>query len=160
MGADRLALVDDLRPGLLRSPQGLVLSPDGRRLYVSDYGYGIAEVHLTTGAVVRLESDAGTMLDGIDGLYPWRGGLIAIQNGTSPRRILWLRLSADGERIAGVRVLESNHPDWGEPTLGFVRRNDFLYVADAQWERYGEGGALQGDAPLRPTTIRLLRPAN
>ena len=147
-------------PGRLRSPQGLVPSADGQRLYVSDYGYGLAEVHLADGTVARLESDANTMLDGIDGLYPWRGGLIAIQNGTSPRRILWLRLSADGERIAGVRVLESNHPDWGEPTLGFVRRNDFLYVADAQWERYGEGGALQGDAPLRPTTIRLLRPAN
>ena len=145
-------------PGRLRSPQGLVPSADGQRLYVSDYGYGLASVHLADGTVARLESDANTMLDGIDGLYPWRGGLIAIQNGTSPRRILWLRLSADGARVAGVRVLESNHPDWGEPTLGFVRRGDFLYVADAQWERYGEGGAVQGDAPLRPTAIRLLRP--
>ncbi len=147
-------------PGRLRSPQGLVPSADGQRLYVSDYGYGLAAVHLSDGTVTRLRSDANTMLDGIDGLYPWRGGLIAIQNGTSPRRILWLSLGADGERIAGVRVLESNHPDWGEPTLGFVRRNDFLYVADAQWERYGEGGALQGDGPLRATTVRLLRPPN
>jgi hypothetical protein len=100
------------------------------------------------------------MLDGIDGLYPWRGGLIAVQNGTNPRRILWLTLSPDGDRIAGVRVLESNHPDWGEPTLGTVRRNDFLYVADAQWERYGEGGAVQGAWPVRATAIRLLRPPN
>jgi hypothetical protein len=149
-----------VQPGLLRSPQGLVPSADGRRLYVSDYGYGIAEVHMATGAVVRLESDAGTMLDGIDGLYPWRGGLIAIQNGTNPRRILWLTLSPDGERIAGVRVLESNHPDWLEPTLGVPRQRDFLYVADAQWERYGEGGAVKGAAPVRATTIRLLRPPN
>ena len=154
------ALTVFVPPGLLRSPQGLVPAADGRRLYVSDYGYGLAEVHLATGAVVRLESDANTMLDGIDGLYPWRGGLIAIQNGTSPRRILWLTLSPDGERIAGVRVLESNHPDWGEPTLGFARRGDFLYVADAQWERYGEGGAVQGAEPVRATTIRLLRPPN
>jgi hypothetical protein len=147
-------------PGRLRSPQGLVPSADGRLLYVADYGYGLAEVHLSDGSVARLESDANTMLDGIDGLYPWRGGLLAIQNGTSPRRILWLSLSPDGERISGVRVLESNHPDWGEPTLGFVRRGDFLYVADAQWERYGPGGALQGAEPLRATTIRLLRPPN
>lgn len=147
-------------PGRLRSPQGLVPSADGRRLYVADYGYGLAEVHLTDGSVARLESDANTMLDGIDGLYPWRGGLLAIQNGTSPRRILWLSLSADGERISAARVLESNHADWGEPTLGFVRRNDFLYVADAQWERYGEGGAVQGAWPVRATAIRLLRPPN
>lgn len=147
-------------PGRLRSPQGLVPATDGRRLYVSDYGYGLAGVDLRDGSVARLESDAGTMLDGIDGLYPWRGGLIAIQNGTSPRRILWLGLSPDGGRIASVRVLESNHADWGEPTLGFVRRGDFLYVADAQWERYGEGGAVQGEWPVRATAIRLLRPPN
>jgi hypothetical protein len=140
-------------PGRLRSPQGLVPSADGRRLYVADYGYGLAEVRLSDASVARLESDANTMLDGIDGLYPWRGGLLAIQNGTNPRRILWLSLSPDGARISGVRVLESNHPDWGEP-------NDFLYVADAQWERYGEGGAVQGDGPVRATTIRLLRPPN
>lgn len=145
-------------PGRLRSPQGLVPSADGRRLYVSDYGYGLAEVHLADGAVSRLESDAGTMLDGIDGLYPWRGGLIAIQNGTSPRRILFLKLSADGDRIASVRVLESGNPAWGEPTLGAVRSRDFLYVADAQWERYGEGGALQGEEAPHATPIRLLRP--
>lgn len=145
-------------PGRLTSPQGLVPAADGRRLYVSDYGYGLAVVSLADGSVARLESDAGTMLDGIDGLYPWRGGLIALQNGTSPNRILFLTLSADGDRIAAVRVLESNHRDWGEPTLGAVRRNDFLYVADAQWDRYGEGGAVQGAWPVRATTIRLLRP--
>jgi hypothetical protein len=145
-------------PGRLRSPQGLVPSADGRRLYVSDYGYGLAEVTLADGNVSRLESDANTMLDGIDGLYPWRGGLIAIQNGTSPVRILFLELSPDGNRIASVRVLETGNPDWGEPTLGAVRPRDFLYVADAQWERYGEGGAVQGEGPARATPVRLLRP--
>jgi glucose/arabinose dehydrogenase len=157
-GANDTTLAILVPPGRLRSPQGLVPAPDGRRLYVSDYGYGLAVVDLTDGSVARLESDANTMLDGIDGLYPWRGGLIAIQNGTNPRRILYLTLSSDGGRISSVRALESNHADWGEPTLGTVRRNDFLYVADAQWDRYGEAGAVQGTWPVRATTIRLLRP--
>lgn len=146
--------------GRLRSPQGLVPAADGRRLYVSDYGYGLAMVSLADGAVTRLESDAGTMLDGIDGLVGFRGGLIAIQNGTSPRRILFLTLSRDGNRIASARVLESSNPDWGEPTLGALHGGDFLYVADAQWERYGPAGALQGEGAQRPTPIRLLRPSN
>ena len=158
-GATDTALTIFVPPGRLRSPQGLVPSADGRRLYVSDYGYGLAEVRLADGAVSRLESDANTMLDGIDGLYPWRGGLIAIQNGTSPRRILYLALSADGDRIVSVRVLESGNPEWGEPTLGAVRPRDFLYVADAQWERYGEHGALQGEGAPRATPVRLLRPS-
>lgn len=144
--------------GRLRSPQGLVPAADGRRLYVSDYGYGLAAVSLADGEVSRLESDAGTMLDGIDGLVGYRGGLIAIQNGTSPRRILILILSRDGSRIAAARTLESNNPDWSEPTLGAVRGGDFLYVADAQWDRYGAGGAAQREGTQRPTAIRLLRP--
>ena len=145
-------------PGRLRSPQGLVPSADGRRLYVSDYGYGLAEVRLADGNVARLESDANTMLDGIDGLYPWRGGLLAIQNGTSPRRILFLALSQNGGRVASVTVLESGNPEWGEPTLGAVRPRDFLYVADAQWERYGEHGTVQGEGAPRATPVRMLRP--
>lgn len=145
-------------PGRLRSPQGLVPAADGRRLYVSDYGRGLAIVNLADGSVTRLESDVATMLDGIDGLTAWRGGLIAIQNGTGPCRILLLTLSRDGRRIRRVRVLESNHEEWGEPTLGVVRGGQFLYVADAQWERYGAGGAPAGDGPPHATPIRFLRP--
>jgi hypothetical protein len=100
------------------------------------------------------------MLDGIDGLVPWRGGFLAIQNGTSPRRILQLALSDDGSRITAMRVLESSHPEWGEPTLGTVHGDGFLYVADAQWERYGTAGALAGEGPTRPTAIRELRLPN
>jgi hypothetical protein len=98
------------------------------------------------------------MLDGIDGLTAFRGDLIAIQNGTSPRRILFLRLDRSGSRITAVRVLESANPEWGEPTLGFARGDEFVYVADAQWERYGAAGAVQGEGPTRATAIRVLRP--
>lgn len=144
-------------PGRLRSPQGLVPTADGRRLYVSDYARGLAIVDLADGSVGRLESEVETMLDGIDGLHAFEGGLIAVQNGTNPRRILLLTLNRAGTRITAVRVLESNHPEWGEPTLGFVRGGEFVYVADAQWERYGAGGAAQGEEPARPTAIRVVR---
>jgi strictosidine synthase-like protein len=145
-------------PGRLRSPQGLVPAADGRRLYVSDYARGLAVVTLADGSVGRLESDVATMLDGIDGLHAFEGGLIAVQNGTNPRRILLITLNRAGTRIAAVRVLESNHAEWGEPTLGFVRGGEFVYVADSQWERYGPGGAPQGEGQPRATAIRLLRP--
>lgn len=146
--------------GRLHNPQGLVESLDGRSLFVSDYVQGLAMVNLADGALWKMlpGPQAGTMLDGIDGLFRFRNGLVAVQNGTGPRRILFL--TADGgEWIDYVRVLESNHPEWGEPTLGTVRgRREFLYVADAQWERYGPGGALVGEGPPRPTPIRMLRP--
>jgi hypothetical protein len=145
-------------PGRLASPQGLAPTANGRWLYISDYGRGIALLDQWNNILTRVGADAATMLDGIDGLAWFRGGLIAIQNGTRPHRILLLRLSADGHRIASVRVLESDHEEWGEPTLGAVRGNAFLYVADAQWERYGPGGGRRDAEPPRPTAIRLLRP--
>ncbi|HST35444.1 MAG TPA: hypothetical protein VLK25_02285 [Allosphingosinicella sp.] len=145
-------------PGHFASPQGLVVTNNGLRVYVSDYTRGLAMITTWDGRVTRVESDVDTMLDGIDGLTAWQGGLIAIQNGTNPRRILHLTLSGDGRRVARARVLESNNPDWGEPTLGFVRRDQFLYVADAQWERYGPAGAPADAEPPRPTAIRFLRP--
>ena len=55
-------------------------------------------------------------------------------------------------------MLESDNPDWGEPTLGFVRGDAFVYVADAQWERYGAGGAATGESEPRATALRFLRP--
>jgi hypothetical protein len=144
-------------PGVLRSPQGMVQSSDRRRLYVSDYSYGLAIVDTNDGSVTPLATDVPTMLDGIDGLLPWRGGLLAIQNGTNPRRIIHFTLSADGRRIAGARVVESGHPEWGEPTLGVLRGDNLIYVADAQWDRYGPGGAVTGEGPTRPTPIRIAR---
>ena len=143
-------------PGRFANPQGLVQSIDRRRLYVSDYIHGLAVVDLNSGEIARLASDVTTMLDGIDGLVRYGDGLIAVQNGTSPRRILYLELGDGGRRITRVETLESAHPDWGEPTLGVVRGNRFLYVADAQWERYGDGGAVTGEGPTRPTAIREL----
>ena len=144
-------------PGHFANPQGMVASTDRRRLYVADYLYGVAVVDTNDGSVSRLPSEVTTMLDGIDGLMPWRGGLLAIQNGTSPRRMLHLTLSRDGRRITAVRVIESAHPEWGEPTLGVVMGGSLLYVADAQWERYGAGGTVTAGGPTRPTAIRAAR---
>jgi sugar lactone lactonase YvrE len=151
------AALDILVPaGTMRSPQGLALSTDGRRLYVADYGYGLAAIDLATGRIARVAAREPAMLDGIDGLIADGGTLVAIQNGASPRRILRLHLAPDGLAIARVEVLERANPDWGEPTLGTIVGDHLLYVADGQWERYGAGGAVRGEAPLRPTAIRIL----
>ena len=152
------ALASLVPPGRLHSPQGLAVSRNGLWLYVSDYVQGLAMVNLADGALWNVHPEAGTMLDGIDGLHAFGDGLIAVQNGTSPRRILYLGFDTRGYRITYARVLESNHSEWGEPTLGVVRGRDFLYVADAQWERYGTAGAATDREPPRATTIRVLRP--
>ncbi len=97
------------------------------------------------------------MLDGIDALVGYNGDLIAIQNGVGPIRIVRLHLSQAGDRVEKLDVLERGNPAWGEPSLGVVVGNRLLYVADPQWDRYGDGGAATSDKPARPTPIRSLR---
>lgn len=150
------AALETLVPaGTMRSPQGLALSADGRRLYVADYSYGLAMIDPAGGRIVRVAA-RGEMLDGIDGLIADGEALIAIQNGVSPRRILRLELARGGTEIARVAVLERANPDWGEPTLGTLAGRHLVYVADGQWERFGAGGTVTGEAPIRPTAIRIL----
>jgi hypothetical protein len=149
------ALSPLVAPGTLRSPQGLAVSADGRRLYVSDYRYGLAIIDLVSGKVSRLGSDVAVALDGIDGLWRLDCELIVVQNGTSPMRIMALRLSDDGTRIIGHRVLEQAHPDWTEPLGGSIAAGALYYVANGQWDRFDKGVPRAGVAVL-PTVIRRL----
>lgn len=142
-------------PGTLRSPQGLAVSADGQRLYVSDYRYGLAVIELASGTVARLASDVPAALDGIDGLWRYGEELIAVQNGTSPMRIIALRLSDDGTRITGQRVLEQAHPEWTEPLGGSVAGEALYYVGTGQWDRFEKGLPKPGMPPI-PTQIRRL----
>lgn len=120
------------------SPQGLVVLPALHgappRLVVADYAMGLCHYDWRfVSDPVLLEAPEGTCLLGIDGLARHGDDLIAIQNGIGVYRVLRLRLDAKRERITEVEVLERNHPEHGEPTLGVVVGNDFYYVANAPW---------------------------
>jgi len=144
-----------VEPGTFRSPQGLAPSADGARLFVSDYRYGLAMIHLASGEVSRLASDVPAILDGIDGLWLHGEELIAVQNGTSPMRISALALSADGSRITGVRVLERAHPKWTEPLGGSIADGALVYVGTGHWRDYVAGELAEG-REAKPTEIRRL----
>lgn len=142
--------------GVFRSPQGMVAVPGKKLLIVSDYRYGLAALDTATGKVSRIASAKPAMLDGIDGLARWGNNLIAVQNGTSPKRILKLDMSGDWLSIEKVTVLESNHSGWTEPVGGTVDGSRLLYVGTGQWDAFGDGGVpVAGTAP-GPTGIRAL----
>lgn len=142
--------------GSIRSPQGMVPSRDGKALLVAGYGQGLARVDLSTGTLTWLAGKEPLMLDGIDGLVRGETGLIAIQNGTSPRRIVRIHLNVAETRVDHIEVLERASKDWGEPTLGTFAGPDFVYVADGQWEVWGEGGKPRDGQVPRATMIRAI----
>jgi sugar lactone lactonase YvrE len=141
---------------LLLSAQGLALDSAERTLFVADYARGLLRVDLASRQVQPLDAPDDVMALGIDGLYAVGPDLIGVQNGTTPHRVVRLRLDDDGHRITGLEVLERAHPDYAEPTLGVVVGRDYYYVAASQWERFRDDGTVDAPETLRPPVILRL----
>lgn len=155
-GAHRL---EPLVPaGIFVSPQTPAATPDGKCLFVPDYVRGVAKVLLATGSVSWLAHAPEIALNGIDGLYlVGETSLVAIQNGTTPPRIVRLTLGADGSRVERVEVLEQGTPGLGEPTHGVVVGEAFYFLANAGWNRFADDGSLAPDAPPDAPELMQLR---
>jgi hypothetical protein len=151
-GAEKLERL--VPAGTFVSPQTAALSVDQKLLYVPDYVAGIARVRLSDGNVEWLSSKSPVALDGIDGLYTRDNRLIAIQNGTSPERIVSLHLSAP-TKVDGCEVLEANWADLGDPTHGVVVGDDFYFIANSGWDRVDRNGTMTAGKPaeIRKRTI-------
>lgn len=142
---------------LLLSAQGLALAPDERTLYVADYARGILRVDLRSRAVSLLDAADTALVLGIDGLSRHGAELIGIQNGVTPHRLVRLTLDPSAHRVTRTTVLERAHPAHQEPTLGVVVGDVLYYIANSQWERYGEDGQVRDPAALEPTVVLRLR---
>jgi len=141
---------------LLLSAQGLAFTPDERRMYVADYSRGIVAIEMATRTATLLPAADTVLALGIDGLYYHKGALIGIQNGVEPHRVVRLELSGDGSRIRRSVALERAHPKYLEPTLGVLVDRDLYYVANSQWEQFGENGRVATPDSLRaPVVLRL-----
>jgi sugar lactone lactonase YvrE len=153
-GRDSLELF--LESPLLLAAQGLVFTPDERRLYVADYSRGIVVVDVAARRVELMPTADTVLALGIDGLYYREGALIGIQNGVDPHRVVRLELSRDGARIVRSVAVERAHPRYIEPTLGVLVDRDLYYVANSQWEQFGEDGRVANpDSLQRPVVLRL-----
>lgn len=149
----RNALEALIKPGIFKSPQGSAVSADGKRLYVSDYGFGLAVIDLTNRTVSRLGGTGPFMLDGIDGLRRSGNRLIALQNGTQPMRIIAVNLDPGGLSARSVSIILSAPVDQGEPAGGQIIGDRLLYVSNARWDLFGKRGVATGSVPRTSTRI-------
>ncbi|MEO7456825.1 MAG: hypothetical protein ABIY52_11230, partial [Gemmatimonadaceae bacterium] len=135
-GAD---VLDSIRSPLFNSAQGLAPTPDGRTLYIADYSHGLIRMDLATSQLHRVSDAPHSTTLGFDGIVWHKGSLIAIQNGIAPARVVRLYLAANGRAIERVEVIDQN-PLADEPTIGTIVRNEFVYVANSQWEKRDASG--------------------
>lgn len=137
----------------LVSLQGLAISGD--RLFFSDYVHGAFSIPLDGKAMVptKMVYPDGTSMKGIDGMYAIDDQLITIQNGVYPNRISAWTISSDKVSLSSMRFLDKANPLFGEPTLGYVDKGWFYYIANSQWNGYQKDGTILKDDQLEDIYI-------
>ena len=141
-------------PGVFRSPQGLGFGPGGR-LYVADYGVGLFRVE-KGGKVRQIPGPRDLPLLGIDGLLVRGRTMYATQNGIEPHRVVRLELDAAGERVVSGEILDSNDPEFAEPTLLALVGDDLYVVGKSQWGLFDEKTGAPDEAKLQePAVLRV-----
>ncbi|MGA2538495.1 MAG: hypothetical protein ABSF53_20975 [Terracidiphilus sp.] len=128
------------------SPQTPAMHPDGKHVYVPDYLRGIGVMEIATGQVRWLPMEGRFALNGIDGLYFSGGKLIAVQNGTSPERVVFFTLDITLTRIESEAVIERSTPSLGDPTHGVLLNGEFYYIANSGWDTIDERGDVKPGA--------------
>lgn len=136
------------------SPQGLVVSEDGRWLIFANYGTGLHRVVIETGAIQQVRVPEGVEARGLDGLALYGNRIIAIQNGTQTQRVLSLRLSPDWTAVTERTALFEG-PPLSEPTTGFISRDDFIFISRSQWTDFSQEGAPETATPAPAVVARI-----
>ncbi|MBL9210052.1 MAG: hypothetical protein JNL92_06265 [Opitutaceae bacterium] len=133
------------------SLQGLVL--EDRILLVADHANGLFTVAVDSGRINALATPPATTLVGLDGLVAIPGGVVAVQNGVEPQRVLQLTLTPGFAAIERVRVLAAGQPHLTD--LALITRVDELptLISGAGWE--GLEGARTKTPPIH--TVRLFQ---
>jgi sugar lactone lactonase YvrE len=149
------ATLERLDEGDFISPQTAAMHPDGKHIFVPDYLRGIGVLEIATRQVRWLSTGARFALNGIDGLYFDRGRLIAVQNGTSPERVVAFTLDASLTRIESETIIERSTDTLGDPTHGVVTNNDFNYIANSGWDIVDDHGNMRAGA--KPSAPRIMR---
>jgi hypothetical protein len=114
---------------------GIAVSGDGRMLYVSTFPEGLMVADLKTKEVRAVARPGDLCLATVDGLYFYRGALIAIQNALMSPRVVRLRLRKDLRGIEGFEVLERRNPLFDGVTTGVIVGNELYYMANIQDEK-------------------------
>lgn len=138
------------------SPQTPAYSRDRNVVFVPDYVRGIGVLDLATKRVRWIPMQNSYPLEGIDGMYFHHGELIAVQNGTSPVRVMTFRFDAGFTHVLSQTAIQNATPRI-DPNRGVLVGNDFYYIANAGWDSIDDAGGLKPGARRTPARIMRFR---
>ncbi len=144
-----------LPPGSVPEANGITVSADGRTLYIAGW-HDLFRVDLERQMLTPLVAPAGITTGNFDGIYWYRGGLVGIQNGVHPGRVVRFSLDPSGTAIRSAAILERYHPLHNGVTTGAIAGDLFYYLANTQSRSFGPDGVPIDSAALRPIAILQL----
>ena len=115
-----------LQDNRMTFPNGVVLTPDQRTLYVA-HVEGISAVDVETGSRKLLRAPDNASVNSIDGLLLHNGQLFGVQNSPYLNRIVGVALSPDRTSILRVWTLNSHTPAGLNQTTAAIA-GDHLYM--------------------------------
>ena len=134
---------------VLKSPQGMAVSADGKSLLVADYSLGLVKLDLANTTFAPLQIPDGINVKGVDGLARQPdGSFFASQNGLKKPRVLRLSLSPDWTRLLSLDVVAEDAAAVADPSLVTADQSGAYVVGVSQWSSFGNG----------PTPTRPLQP--
>lgn len=136
-------------------PNGIAVDDRGENLFVADYK-GITHIHLPTLKSELMRSKDSEWLDGIDGLYFYKGSLVAIQGVGGPEndRIVKMKLDGSHQVVSELQILQTFRSDFQLPTTGTIYNGNFYYIANSYVRNLNRDGSV-ADSPQPLQTIIL-----
>jgi WD40 repeat protein len=137
-------------------PNGIALDEANNTIYVADFK-GLQKIDIKTKKMTTVNSQNFTYMNGIDGLYFYKGSLIAIQDsGNNDDRVVRFYLDKKGEKLIRPEILQSFRSDFIIPTTGAILGNEFYYIANSQLRNLKPNGAYVDAEKLKaPIILRI-----
>ncbi len=110
-------------------PDGIAITPDGKRLYVAD-GFDISAIDVAERVRRPVSAPQGMKLAGVGGLYLYDHSLVLIQ--PALKRVSRCTLDETGLAVTACRVLEQDYPLFDHPAAGVIVDNALYYIANSQ----------------------------
>lgn len=157
LAADATSLEVFARPDPARFSyaNGIALASDGRTLYVA-FIEGLARIDPDMRRAAFLAAPNGVSTAQVDGLYWYRGDLIAVQNAPGLERVMRYDLNAAGDSIIAAEVLERSRDLLRVPTTGAIVGTRFYYIANSQADRLDSDNRLS-PAAVSPAPLTVVR---
>lgn len=137
-------------------PNGIAADEEKKALFVADFT-GLYMFDLSTGKRSQISHEGKTYLNDIDGMYFYKGALVAIQNsGNQGDRIARFYYDINKKSITRTEILQTFRKDFIIPTTGTIANGELHYIANSQLRSLQPDGSLANPEKLvKPVILKL-----